>query len=58
MNDGDTFMVIILVIMHVIESPALWCTSFGLVLVYSGSMVGIQERVASSIWESVKHYLW
>ena len=41
-------MVNILVIMDVVESYALWCMDFNLVLTCSGPMVGIQERVAGS----------
>lgn len=45
MHNGDKCMVIILVIileiLHVIESHVSWCTSFRPVLVCSSPMVGI-----------------
>lgn len=46
--NGGNFMVIILVILHVLENHAPWCTDFGSVLVCYGLKVWIQERVAGS----------
>lgn len=53
---GDCMVIIlvfILMIIHVVESHAPCCTDFDLVLVCSGPMAGIHERVASSRWKLV-----
>lgn len=55
-NCGD-YMVTILVILHVVENHASWCTGSGPALLSFGLMVWIQERVTGSRWESVKRYL-
>lgn len=52
---GDC-MVIILVILYVVESHVSWCTVFDPILVFSGLMVWIPERVVGSKWESMKRY--
>ena len=49
MNNYGDCMVVVLVILHVIESHELWCTNIGLVFMCFGPMVWIQEQVADSI---------
>lgn len=56
MHNCGNCIVIILVILYVVENHVSWCMNFGLVLVYSGSMVWIHEQVDGSRWESMKHY--
>ena len=60
-NCGDCMviiLVIILVIMHHVESHASWCIGFGLVLVCSGPIMGIHEQVSGSRWKLMKCCLW